>query len=55
MFKAGIDRNGKPIYIGQVLFQNKLIPGKIHANTNEIHIEFYRAYTINETIKVILE
>ncbi|KAF2904662.1 hypothetical protein ILUMI_01517 [Ignelater luminosus] len=52
-FKAGIDRDGKPIYIGQVLFQNKLIPGKIHENANAIHIEFYRAYTINETIKIL--
>lgn len=51
-FKAGKDRNGKAIYIGQVLFDNKLIPGKIHENDEFIHFEFYKAYKANETIKV---
>ncbi|KAF2886203.1 hypothetical protein ILUMI_19971, partial [Ignelater luminosus] len=50
-YKAGIDRYRKPIYIGQVLFENKLIPGKIHHNTKEIHIQFTKAYVRNEGIK----
>lgn len=42
-----------PIYIGQVLFEDKLIPGKIHHGTNQIHIEYdVTVHTINETIKV---
>ncbi|KAF2901241.1 hypothetical protein ILUMI_04945 [Ignelater luminosus] len=53
-FKAGIDRDAKPIYIGQVLFGDKLIPGKIHHGTNEIHIEYdVTAHRINETIKIL--
>lgn len=51
--KAGTDRKGRPIYIGQTLYDNKLIPGKIHENVNEIHIEFYEAFLINETIKIL--
>ncbi|KAF2904657.1 hypothetical protein ILUMI_01512 [Ignelater luminosus] len=52
-FKAGIDRDGKPIYIGQVLFEDKLIPGKIHHDSNDIHIEFHKARVLNETIKIL--
>ncbi|KAF5284896.1 hypothetical protein FQR65_LT13372 [Abscondita terminalis] len=51
--KCGTDRAGDPIYVGQVLYENKLIPGKIHKNEAKIHFEFYRAYTANETIKIL--
>ncbi|KAF5285928.1 hypothetical protein FQA39_LY04389 [Lamprigera yunnana] len=51
--KCGKDKNEKPIYVGQVLYENKLIPGKIHENDPKIHFEFYKAYTANETIKIL--
>ncbi|KAK4874764.1 hypothetical protein RN001_014124 [Aquatica leii] len=51
--KCGTDRAKKAIYVGQVLYENKLIPGKIHENDANIHFEFYRAYTANETIKIL--
>ena len=52
-YPCGTDRKGKPIYVGQVLYENKLIPGKIHHNDPNIHYEFYKAYTANETIKIL--
>lgn len=52
-FKGGVARDGKPIYIGQTLFDNKLIPGKIHEDANEIHVEFHHVHTLNETIKIL--
>ncbi|KAF2880239.1 hypothetical protein ILUMI_25933 [Ignelater luminosus] len=51
-FKAGLDKNQRPIYIGQVLYQNKLVPGSIYENKNEIHFEFGKAYTETKNIKV---
>ncbi|KAK5641070.1 hypothetical protein RI129_009617 [Pyrocoelia pectoralis] len=52
-FRCGSDRDGDPIYVGQVLYENKLVPGKIHHNDPKIHFEFYKAYTANETIKIL--
>ncbi|KAB0793986.1 hypothetical protein PPYR_13606 [Photinus pyralis] len=52
-YKCGTDRNGDPIYVGQALFENKLIPGKIHYGDTKVHFEFYRAYTANESVKIL--
>lgn len=51
-FKAGFDKNQKPVYIGQVLYNNKLVPGNIYENINEIHFEFGSAYAETKNIKV---
>jgi len=51
--KGGTDKQGRPIYVGQVLYENKLIPGKIHENDDKIHFEYYQAYSANETIKIL--
>lgn len=51
--KAGKARDGSPIYVGQTLYDGKLIPGKIHENANEIHIEFHTAHNLTENIKIL--
>lgn len=40
-FPAGLDRNGFPMYIGQTLYENKIIPGKILQNDTNIYVEWY--------------
>ncbi|KAF2897977.1 hypothetical protein ILUMI_08198 [Ignelater luminosus] len=51
--RGGTDRTGRPIYIGQALYDKKLIPGKIHENATEIHIEFFNVHVINESLKIL--
>lgn len=55
VLKAGTDRNGRPIYIGQALYENALVPGSIHENQKQVEIEYNKAYIINEAVKVIIE
>ncbi|KAF2895657.1 hypothetical protein ILUMI_10516 [Ignelater luminosus] len=37
---GGLDRNGRPIYIGQVLFESKLIPGKLYEHDPNVYYEW---------------
>ncbi|KAF5302562.1 hypothetical protein FQR65_LT00934 [Abscondita terminalis] len=39
-FPAGLDRNGNSIYLGQTLYSNLIIPGKILKNDNNIYFEW---------------
>lgn len=52
-FRAGIDELGRPIYFGQVLFEEKLIPGKIYENDPNVYFDwivFERKQTINAKV-----
>lgn len=52
--EGGLDKNGKPIYIGQVLYENKLIPGKIYKGDNKIYFEWAaKAYSTNQNVKIL--
>lgn len=51
---TGLDKNQKPMYLGQVLYENKIIPGKIVEGDKNIKIEYFnREYTLSENVKVI--
>ncbi|KAF2900598.1 hypothetical protein ILUMI_05583, partial [Ignelater luminosus] len=51
---AGIDRDGKPVYIGQTLSEDKLIPETIRHDRNKIHAVLdLRAFAGNRKIKIL--
>lgn len=51
-FEGGLDRNGKPIYIGQV-YANFLIPAQIYSTGNKAYYEYAgMEYGVTENIKV---
>lgn len=51
---AGMDKDGKQLYIGQVLYENKIIAGKIREGDNKIYIEYFSVeYSSSENVKVI--
>lgn len=52
-YVVGNQQNAKPMYFGQVLYQNKIEAGKINHNTKAIYITPDRWGTIiNDRIKV---
>ncbi|KAF5292709.1 hypothetical protein FQR65_LT11177 [Abscondita terminalis] len=53
-FLAGVDAVGKQIYIGQVLFEDKLEPGKIYKNDKNIYFEMgNKEIVLNENVKIL--
>ncbi|KAK4874551.1 hypothetical protein RN001_013911 [Aquatica leii] len=53
-FPAGVDKNGKPIYVGQVLFQDKLINGQIFSDKNVIYFDWlWKEYSSDKNIKIL--
>lgn len=52
-FEGGLDRNGKPIYIGQV-YANFLIPAQIYSTGNKAYYEYAgMEYGVTENIKIL--
>ncbi|KAF5292708.1 hypothetical protein FQR65_LT11176 [Abscondita terminalis] len=50
---AGLDPRGRPTYIGQVLYGNKLIPGKIYENDPHVYFQYkQQALQEDENIKI---
>ncbi|KAF5299428.1 hypothetical protein FQA39_LY11574 [Lamprigera yunnana] len=53
-FSAGLDRNGKPIYVGQILFQGKLITGIILSDSKEIYFDWlWKEHSRTKNIKIL--
>ncbi|KAB0794042.1 hypothetical protein PPYR_13662 [Photinus pyralis] len=52
-FKAGVDKSGNPLYIGQVLFDEKLINGKIFTDSDYVYFNwFFREHSKNKNGKI---
>ncbi|KAF2905679.1 hypothetical protein ILUMI_00500, partial [Ignelater luminosus] len=50
----GLDSRGKPVYIGQVLYEGKLIPGQIYTNDRNIYFEWKEnAIATYENVKIL--
>ncbi|KAF2895658.1 hypothetical protein ILUMI_10517 [Ignelater luminosus] len=53
-FAGGMDKRGKPTYIGQALHEDKLIPGQIFVNDDKVHFEWaFEAYAKSENVKIL--
>ncbi|KAF2895668.1 hypothetical protein ILUMI_10527 [Ignelater luminosus] len=51
---GGLDRNGLPIYIAQVLFENKLIPGELYENDPNVYYEWAgQVLTATDNVKIL--
>ncbi|KAF5299416.1 hypothetical protein FQA39_LY11562 [Lamprigera yunnana] len=50
---GGKDINGKPIYIGQVLYASKLLPAKIYGNDNKAYYTWGVEYSTTKDIKIL--
>ncbi|KAF5302558.1 hypothetical protein FQR65_LT00930 [Abscondita terminalis] len=52
-FSAGADKNGKPIYVGQVLYEDKLINGKILSNKKVIYFDWlWKEHSRDKNVKI---
>jgi len=54
-FQAGVDGNGKPIYVGQGFFLNTgLLPGTLHPGSTNIKITAVkRVFSTNKNVKIL--
>ncbi|KAF2879582.1 hypothetical protein ILUMI_26581 [Ignelater luminosus] len=51
---AGFDKSHKPLYLGQVLYKDNIIAGKIIEGDENIHVEYFDVeYTLNKNVKVL--
>jgi len=54
-FQAGVDVNGKPIYVGQGFFLNTgLLPGTLHPGSTNIRITAaFKVFSTNKNVKIL--
>ncbi|KAF2879586.1 hypothetical protein ILUMI_26585 [Ignelater luminosus] len=53
-FEAGFDKDGKILYIGQVLHEKIVVPGKIYDGDKNAYFEFYDVeHTSTQNIKIL--
>ncbi|KAF5302555.1 hypothetical protein FQR65_LT00927 [Abscondita terminalis] len=50
---GGLDENGEPIYIGQVLYYDKLLPAKIYPYDKNAYYTWGTEYSTRENVKIL--